>query len=231
MVIKRLLTLALAATLSAVAIGSATAKPVAIFTDVSGDAGNGGQGSIPGAAEAGFDLVGGTIDKVGKDLVWTVEHSAMPATNQPGEAFRFMWHFDVAGKQYRWTVKTLDIGKPDVVAQTGNERVGQVYADGVARLEEGYVDASLPINLSQFEVLEYLEVTFDAAAKTMTWKMPLSLLKLKKGSVIVPGTGGASGLGCQICWVLHYAERSLTAEGANTTTIDTAIAAVSYKVR
>lgn len=227
---KRLITLAMVLGLVTALAGTGSAKPVTNWEDVAGDAGNGSQGSIPGFAEAGFDLVGGTIDKVGQDLVFTVAHAAMPATNQPGEAFRFMWHFDANGKQYRWTVKTLDIGKPDVVAQTGQERVGQVYTAGTARLEEGYVEATPAINLSQFKVIEYLDVTFDATAKTMTWKMPLSVLKLKPGSQITPGTGGASSLGCQICWVLHYAERSLTAEGPNTTTIDTARALASYKI-
>ena len=57
----------------------------------------------------------------------------MPPSNQPGEAFRFLWHFDIGDKQYRFTVKSYDVGKPDVIAQSGTERVGQVY-QGVARL-------------------------------------------------------------------------------------------------
>jgi hypothetical protein len=150
----------------------------------------------------------------------------MPETNQPGEAFRFLWHFDVGKKQYRFTVKSLDIGKPDAVAQTGTERVGQVYANGVARLEEGYVDASLPIQLSQFAALGYFDVTFDPAKATMSWKMPLSALKLKSGSVIAPGSGGSTGTGCQVCWIPHYAERSLTPH----TTIDSTVMVKPYKV-
>ena len=228
--LKRAITIAAAMGLMVGMSGTGSAKPVTVWEDASGDAGNGAQGSIPGFAEAGFDLTGGTIDKIGKDVVFTVNHASMPPTNQPGEAFRFMWHFDVNGTQYRWTVKTMDVGKPDVVAQTGTERVGQVYTAGTARLEEGYVEATPAISLSQFKVLEYFDVTFDAAAGTMTWKMPMSTLKLKGGSQIMPGTGGASSLGCQICWVLHYAERSLTAEGANTTTVDTARMLVAYKV-
>lgn len=222
---KKTLAVLVATGLIAAMASTASAKPVSIFTDVSGDAGN-QDSSVPGGAEAGFDLVGGTIDKVGKDLVFTVTHSAMPASKQPGEAFRFLWHFDVNGKQYRFTVKSFDIGKPDVVAQSGQERVGQVYANGTARLEEGYIDATLPLQLSQFKVLEYLDVTFDTAAKTMSWKMPLSALKLKTGSVISPGTGGSSGTGCQICWIPHYAERSLTPH----TIIDSATAGVAYKI-
>ena len=101
-------------------------------------------------AEGGFDLTGGTIENVGKDIVFTVKHASMPGSNQPGEAFRFLWHFDVAGKQYRFTVKTWTSVSP-TAAQTGNEGIGQVYANGVARLEEGYVDATLPLTLSQFK--------------------------------------------------------------------------------
>ncbi len=205
--------------------GPASAKPFQAWEDASSDAGN-QDSAAPGAAEAGFDLTGGSIDKVGKDLVFTVQHASMPASNQPGEAFRFLWHFDVGGKQYRFTVKTLDVGKPDAVAGTGTERVGQVYAQGVARLEEGYVDASLPLQLSQFEVLEYYEVAFDAAEGTMTWKMPPAALKLKPGSKILPGSGGSTGTGCQICWIPHYAERSLTPQ----TIIDSAFQSKTYKV-
>ena len=214
-------TLALALSLT----GPASAKPTNVWEDASGDAGN-QDGALPGAAEAGFDLTGGSIDKIGKDLVFTVQHASMPTSNQPGEGFRFLWHFDVKGKQYRFTVKTVDIGKPDVVAQSGTEQAGQVYATGVARLEEGYTDATLPLTLSQFSVLEYYEVAFDATKGTMTWKMPLAALKLKPGSALIPGTGGSTGTGCQICWVPHYAERSLTPQ----TTIDTAFQSVTYKV-
>lgn len=208
--------------------GGAGAKPVTTFEDPSGDitvAGN----AVPLEA-SGFDMTKGTIDKVGKDLVWTVEHSAMPPTGTPGEMFRFLWHVDIAGKQYRWTVKSLDIGKPDVVAQSGTERIGQVYPNGVARFEECYVDTTLPVSLSQCTVLKYYDVTFDPAAGTMTWKHPLTDLKLKKGSKIDPGTGGASANGCQICWVMHYAERSLTSTGANSTTTDVATQTAIYKV-
>lgn len=206
--------------------GSAVAKPVKAFEDAAGDAGLEATGPLPGAAEGGFDLTGGTIDKVGKDLVFTVTHASMPSSNQPGEAARFLWHFDVGNKNYRFSVKTLDVGKPDVVAQSGTERIGQVYANGVARLEEGYTDTTLPLTLSQFHVLAYYDVVFDAAKKTMTWKMPLAALKLKPGSVINAGTGGATSTGCMICWVLHYAERSLTPN----TIVDGAAMSTNYKI-
>lgn len=206
-------------------VGTAGAKPSVMWEDAAGDAGN-QDSSLPGAAEAGFDITGGTIEKKGADLIFTVTHSAMPASKTLPEGFRFLWHFDVGKKQYRFTVKSFDIGKPDAVAGTGTERVGQVYADGVYRLEEGYVDATLPLQLSQFEVLEYLEGSWDPAAKTVSWTMPLKALKLKPGSVINPGTGGSTATGCQICWIPHYAERSLTPH----TTIDSAFQSMPYKV-
>ena len=206
-------------------LGNAGAAPVKAFTDPSGDSGVNGS-PTPGTAEAGFDITEGTIERKGKDLIFTVTHASMPATKTLPEGFRFMWHFDVGDKNYRFTVKSFDIGKPDAVAQTGNERVGQVYADGVYRLEEGYTDATLPLTLSQFTVLEYLEGSWDPAAGTVSWTLPLSALKLKPGSVINPGTGGATSTGCQICWVPHYAERSLTPQ----TIIDAAFQSVPYKV-
>ena len=208
-------------------LSAAHAKPLQVITDPSGDAGLDAN-VIPGAEQGGFDITAGSIDTVGKDLVFTVTHSAMPSNNQPGEAVRFLWHFDVAGKQYRFTVKTLDVGKPDAIAQNGTERIGQVY-QGVARLESGYTEPApggAPLTLSQFEALDYFDATFDAAKKTVSWKMPLSALKLKPGSAINPGTGGSTSTGCQVCWVAHYAERSLTPR----TVIDGAIMAKAYKV-
>lgn len=222
---RKLITFAVSAAMLATLTGHAAAAPVKVFEDASGDAGN-QDTSAPGASEAGFDITGGTIDTVGKDLVFSVEHASMPASNQPGEVFRFLWHFDVGGKQYRFTVKTLDVGKPDAVAQTGTERIGQVYADGVARLEEGYTDATLPITLSQFSALGYYDVTFDAGEALMSWKMPLAALKLKPGSKVTPGTGGSTTTGCQICWIPHYGERSLTPN----TVIDSAVMIKTYKV-
>ena len=222
---RRIYSALIAGTLVLGAIGSATAKPATMWEDAAGDAGN-QDSSIPGAAEAGFDLTAGSIEKKGANLVFTVTHSAMPATKTLPEGFRFLWHFDIGKKQYRFTVKSFDIGKPDVVAQTGNERLGQVYADGVYRLEEGYVDATLPLNLSQFKVLEYLEGEWDPAAKTVSWTLPLKALKLKPGSVINPGTGGSTATGCQICWIPHYAERSLTPH----TTIDSAFQSTPFKI-
>ncbi|MDQ4065028.1 MAG: hypothetical protein M3161_03165 [Actinomycetota bacterium] len=222
---KKILGIVMVSAFAFTAIAPANAKPVTVFQDAAGDAGLNGQLLAP-MNTAGFDITGGTIDKVGKDLVFTVTHSEMPATNQPGEAFRFLWHFDFGKTQYRFTVKSFDIGKPDVVAQSGTERVGQIYANGVARLESGYIEATPAVQLAQFAVEGYYDVTFDAAAKTVSWKLPLADLKARPGSVITPGTGGSTGTGCQICWIPHYAERSLTPY----TIIDAAYMATSYKI-
>ena len=223
---KRLISAGVSIALLVAFSGSAVAKPVKVFTDPAGDAGNDNTGPLPGMDQAGFDLTGGTIDKVGKDLVFTVEHAAMPNSNQPGEGFRFLWHFDVKGKQYRFTIKSFDVGKPDVVAQSGTERVGQVYTNGVARLEEGYTEPTPALTLSQFSVIEYYDVTFDSAKKTISWKMPLATLKLKPGSSVDPGSGGSTSTGCQVCWVPHYAERSLTPN----TVLDATVITSAYKV-
>jgi hypothetical protein len=205
--------------------GAHAAKgPTTVFTDPVGDAGNDTAGPLPVAGPAGFDLVSGSILKVGDGLQFTVTQDQMPSTGTLGEGFRLLWHFDVGSDQYRFTVKSLDIGKPDPVAQTGTERVGKVY-QGVARLETCAVDSTLPVKLSNCTTLAYYDAKFDSAAKSETWTMPLADIKAKVGSVITSGTGAASDT-CVICWVPHYAERSLTP----TTIIDAATMTTSYKV-
>ena len=200
--------------------------PVVVFTDASGDAGNDTAGSLPGASEQGFDLTEGTIFKApgSADLTFAVKHAAMPADGTPGEAFRMLWHFNVDASEFRFTVKSLDVGKPDLMAQSGTERVGTVY-EGVARLESCYVEETPAISLSQCDVLAYYEAKFDPATATVTWNTPLADLKAIPGTVIGAGTGGASET-CMICWVPHYAERSLTPS----TQIDSAVMATNYTI-
>lgn len=214
-------------------VGSAdakTAKSVTVFEDASGDAGNQDSG-IPGFAEAGFDLLKGEIAKEGKGLRFTVTHSGMASSGTPGEAFRLIWSIAIDGTQYEMTVKSLDIGKPDVIATAmgqdpnGEERVGSVYM-GVARFEEcGLISAG--INWSQCEVIGYYDAVFDPTNKTASWVIDLETMKAKKGSVIAGGSGGRSTTGCMICWVPQYLERSLTPQSI----IDSAVMSVAYKVR
>ena len=213
--------------------GAAASKVTVAFEDAAGDAGNQGS-SAPGAAEAGFDLVKGEISQPKKtEVKFVVTQAAMPASGPPGEAFRFIWGFAVDGTQYEFTVKSLDVGEPDVVTTAvsqkpyGEERVGQVY-QGVARLEEcGSVAAPALLTLATCDAVAYYDVTFDTASATFEWTVDAKALGAKKGSMITGGGGTRATTGCQICWVPHYAERSLTPH----TIIDSATQMGSHKVR
>lgn len=212
--------------------GAAASKVTLAFEDAAGDAGNQGS-AAPGASEAGFDLIKGEISQAKKtEVTFTVTQAAMAPTGTPGEAFRFIWGFAVDGTQYEWTVKTIDVGEPDVITtaltQTpyGEERVGQVY-QGVARLEECGSVAAPSLTLATCDAIAYYDVTFDPAAATFTWSADTKTLGAKKGSMITGGGGTRATTGCQICWVPHYAERSLTPH----TIIDAAMQIGSHKVR
>lgn len=217
--------LVLGAAATAGAAKTKAPKSTVLFTDPTGDTGNDTVSPIPAVDQAGFDLVNGSVMKMGTDLMFTVTQASTPPTGQPGEAFRLLYHFNVGTTEYRFTVKSLDVGKPDAIAQSGTERVGTVY-QGVARLEQCANDTTLPLTLSNCTVLKYYDATFDTTAKSESWNVPLADLKATTGSIIGPGTGGASGSGCHICWVPHYAERSLTP----VTVFDDAMQTVSYKV-
>jgi hypothetical protein len=198
-----------------------------VFKDAAGDAGNYHAGALPGAAEAGLDLVKATIAKKKADLEFKVTHSAMPEFGALPEGARFLWHFNVGSKEYRVTVKSVNVGKPDAVSQTGTERVGTVDTEGHFRVEECTIDSSLgSVTLSVCEPIAYMKGGFDPASKSFSFLLPLKALKLKAGSKILPGTGGASATNCQICWVMEYAERSLTPH----TVIDDTIMTTAYKV-
>ena len=213
--------------------GKAAPKPTVVFEDAAGDAGNQGSGA-PGASEAGFDLIKGEIlqEKNGGDVTFTVTHASMPASGPPGEAFRFIWGFAVDGTQHEWTVKSIDVGDPDVITTAvtqdphGEERIGQVY-QGVARLEECGSVATPAVNLATCDAKYYFDVVFDPETATMTWSADLKSLGAKKGSVITGGGGSRVATGCMICWLPHYLERSLTPH----TIIDAAAQLASYKVR
>ena len=212
----------LAAVLVVGLVGSASAapKPVTLFEDPAGDAhvGQGAPQSIPG----GWDLTGGTIAKNGANLEFTVTHADMPPIGTLPEMSRFLWNFTVDGKPYRLTVKSGDLGKPDVVGGQTTERVGRADVAGHFRLEgECVTDASLPLNRVNCPPLEYLGGSFDAAAKSFTVIIPMKSIGAKTGSVI--GVGGDNI--CILCWVTHVAERSL-----DNTLIDEAAITATYKV-
>ncbi len=224
---RKMLALFLAAGMAWALVTPAHAgKPVEVWTDAAGDAGNQDSG-VPGFEQGGFDLLSGTITKVGKNLEFVTTVAAMPPTGALPEGARLMWHFSVNGEEYRFTIKSQDVGKPDVIGGSGQERIGQVYANGVFRLEQcSEVPAPAVLTLINCATLEYLDGKFDPATKTITAVLPLAAVKAKTGSVVAGGTSGAASTSCQICWVPHYAERSLTPA----TVIDSATMAVSYKV-
>lgn len=226
---RKLATTLIAGSLLFGLIGSANAgKPLTVFEDAANDAGHMEQGvALPPATLAGLDLVSGTIAKSGKDLEFTVTNAAgLPQMGSAPEAFRLLWHVNSGGEEFRFTIKSLDVGKPDAVAQEGTDRLGQVY-QGLARLEQCSEEA-LPavLTLVNCKGIEYFQATFDPAAATITWTVPLTSLKAKTGTLIAGGTTAAASSSCQICWVPHYAERSLTPS----TIIDNATMATSYKV-
>ena len=206
--------------LGAVASVSAAPKPVTVFEDAAGDAdvGQGAGQSIP----AGWDLASGSIAKNGANLEFTVVHHDMPPVGSAPEMSRFLWNFTVNGEPYRLTVKSADLGKPDVVGGQTNDRVGRADVAGHFRLEgECVTDSSLPVGRVNCPVLGYVEGSFDPAAMSFTVLVPMEMVKAKTGSAVGPGAANI----CTICWVTHVAERSL-----NNTIIDTAAQAVVYKV-
>ena len=212
--------------------GAKAAKVTVAFEDAAGDAGPNSTPS-PGSAEAGFDLIKGEISQPKKtEVQFVVSHASMPPTSQPAEAFRFIWGIAVDGTQYEFTVKSIDVGEPDVITSAlaqepyGEERVGQVY-QGVARLEECGSVAAPSLTLAMCDAKEYFAATFDPAAGTVTWTVPVASLGAKKGSLITGGGGTRAATGCQICWVPHYLERSLTPH----TIIDAAAQLNSFKVK
>lgn len=204
-------------------VGSAQAapKPVTVWEDPSGDATIGGQ--TPQSLPGGWDLAGATIAKSGANLEFTVTHADMPPVGSGPEATRFIWNFAVDGQPYRFTVKSVDIGKPDVAQGQTTERVGRADVAGHFRLEgECLRDTTLPVAFVNCPPLEYLEGSWDMAAKSFTLTLPLASVKAKVGSLITQGPDET----CTICWVSHYAERSLSP----TTVIDSAVQTVTYKV-
>jgi len=225
---KLIATIATGGLLVGALLGNAGAAPAKVITDAVGDAGLASQAQpIPGADQAGFDIVEGSIEKVGANLEFTTTSAAMPPSGALPEGFRFLWHFDVGATQYRLTIKSVDIGDPDLIAGSGTERVGRVDTAGHFRLETcGEEPLPAVLTLINCNAIEYVEGAFDIENTSFTAIVPLKSLKAKKGTVIKPGTGGSTGTGCQVCWVPQYAERSLTPH----TVIDGAVMTKSFKV-
>jgi hypothetical protein len=207
----------------------AGAKPKTVFEDPAGDAGVASQAvAVPGADQAGLDLVSGAIDRKGKNLEFTVTHAAMPPSGSLPEGFRFLWHINVNGDEYRFSVKSADIGKPDPLSgPNGEERLGQIYLDGQFRLETWEDQPPIGVLTTPiYQTIAYLDGVFDPASASFTVILPLKTIKAKPGQKIGAGTGAAAGTSCVICWVPQYAERSLTPH----TVIDYATPTVEYKI-
>lgn len=211
---------------------SAAPKVTTVFTDPANDAGlnpNNNATAIPLMTAGGLDLVKGTVARKGNDLVYSVvlSTSMQNFTSFP-EFARLIWQQTVyKGAEYRFTVKSFDIGKPDPVQRDGTDRIGKVYDKGLFRLEQcGDPDTTLPVSFSQCKAIAYLKGSFNAATKTITWTMPLSLIKAKTGTKIMMGTGTLNDTSCDICFIAHYAERSLSPH----TVIDNAPTAFKYIV-
>ena len=203
------------------ATATAQAAPTEVWTDASGDAdlAQGLGQSLPG----GWDLASGAIEAKGKNILLSVTHHDMPPTGSAPEATRFLWNFMVGKTPFRLTAKSVDIGKPDLATQTGTERIGRVDLNGHFRIEgECVTDATLPINFINCPVVGYYDGFFDPATKSFTAIIPMKDIKAKAGSVIAVGGDNI----CVICWVSHYAERSLSP----TTIIDAAAMSGTYKV-
>ena len=230
---RKLIALAMTAgLLAAIATDAGAAKrpPTLVFEDAADDSGIFSQAQpIPESKQLGVDLVSGTVETVGKNLKFTIE---MSSTSPDGkflpEGVRLLWQINVGGDEYRFTAKSFDVGKPDIVAGgVGEERVGQVYKDGVVRLEQCADDNTIPVTLIQCETLVYTTPTFDPGAHNFSWEIPVAAFKgAKKGTPIGPGMTGAAASDCVICTVLHVAERSLT----NTTILDNAAITGIHKI-
>jgi hypothetical protein len=208
------------------ATAHAAPKAVTVMEDPAGDADNaqGAGQSIPG----GFDIVGGSVQRVGADLQFVVTHADMPPVGSIPETFRFLWAFSVGSTTYRITAKTADVGKPDVLAGQTSDRVGSIDPMGHFRLE-GNCQAGATVGVLQpinCEPLEYIEGSFDPAAKTLTVIIPMASVKAKPGTVIGPGAGDATAIcSAAACWVSHVGERS-----HSDTLIDVAFQLKSYKI-
>ncbi len=76
---RKLAIAVLAGGLLAGLLGNASAAPTKVITDVAGDAGLESQAvAVPGFDQAGFDIVGGSINQAGKNLEFTARGLPVP---------------------------------------------------------------------------------------------------------------------------------------------------------
>lgn len=217
---KKLISTLLAGGMLLGVIGAAQAAPAVVVTDASGDATL--ESQLPASVPGGWDITEGAIERDGANINFTVTHGDMPPFGSMPEATRFIWNFNVGKNPFRLTVKSADLGKPDVVGGQTDERVGRADVAGHFRLEgKCETDASLPLQRVNCPVIGYFEGAFDPASMSFTATIPMTALKAKPGVAIGP----AAEQICTVCWVTQVAERSL-----NVTVIDEAQMLKSYKI-
>jgi hypothetical protein len=223
---KKKLALSVACLLAVGALSSAHAAPKTVWKDPAGDVDAGGAGPNPATDQSGFDLVSGSIDRKGANLVFTVKHAVMPPIGAVPEAFRFIWGFSAGAKSYRVTTKRFEVGKPNPATQEDTDQVGKTYVDGLFRLEGncGATDVG-GTQMINCHTLGYLKGVWNPAKATFSYSVPLKMIKAKPGTKIGPPSGDAAGI-CPICWVSHIAERSLSPN----TVVDGAAQTGFYKV-
>jgi hypothetical protein len=197
----------------------AAPKVTTVFTDPAGDAAlnpRANNKALPTQAQAGLDIVKGTIARSKNDLQFTVSLSQSLSTyGEVPEAVRLVWQFTVNKKtEYRFTVKSFDVGKPDAVQEDGTDRVGHVSDKGLFRLEKCgepfYPGDNGSLSFSKCTEIGTLVGKIDAGGKKLSWTLPMAKVGAKTGSLIANGAGGLNGTGCYICIIAHYAERSLS---------------------
>jgi hypothetical protein len=212
---------ALVATIMAMSLTPSSAsaaslfKDATVFTDPEGDARV--RGHEP-PDKFGLDLVQGRIKwassapelitfEATMTSMW--EENGTPLFGSQGEWARLVWHFAVGKHQYRLTMKTRDLGKPDAFSGSGLDRVGQLDAYGHYRLEECTTGTS-PIGTDAVfcETIEYLDGFIEVLPATIRTYVPASSIGVRSGSVIKVGTGGLADVGCEVCWVVDVAERA-----------------------
>ena len=209
---KKLLALVLTTGLAFSLVGSASAgRATKVFEDPVGDAGiEGGdaigENHIPGFDQAGFDLVSGEITRAKRNLEFKVTSAAMPATGSLPEGATFLWYFVVKDQRFRFTVKSQDIGKPDVVNQQTTDRIGRVDLEGHFRLETCKPYGQLFwFGRSECKLVAFEDGSFDPASKSFSVTIPLKDIGASSGSVI---RGNPNGFERCPCWITHTAERT-----------------------
>jgi hypothetical protein len=212
---KKTLILVLTAALAMSVAGAAHAgRATTVFEDPVGDAGiyGGsavGENPLPAFDQGGFDLVSGEIARAGDNLEFTVTSAAMPPTGSLPDGATFRWYFQVGYEAFLLSIKSQDIGKPNLITGQGTDRVGSVDVDGHFRLERCTGGGSLPggFPIEGCDLIALEEGSFDPPSKSFTVSIPLEDLEAASGSVLRSYTS----TGCQPCWIVPTVDRTVPA--------------------